>query len=59
MDVNLNPCKSAEFVTPAQRPANSCFDCSKIESVLGKPIENWKIILERFLEKDLAETPCA
>ena len=49
MDVALAPCKSSDFVSPAARPLNSRFDCSKIEALLGEPIEPWQGPLERFL----------
>ena len=49
--VDLSSCKTSDYACAAERPLNSCFDCGKIAGVLGKPIENWKIVLERFLEK--------
>jgi dTDP-4-dehydrorhamnose reductase len=49
MDVNLMPCKTKEFQTPAERPLNSRFDCSKIIDLLGVEIEHWKGPLERYL----------
>lgn len=48
-DVNLLPCKTGDFVTAAERPLNSRFDCSKIKALLGEPIEPWQMPLERFL----------
>lgn len=51
INVNLSRCKTSDYACAAVRPLNSCFDCSKIEALLCKPIENWKIELERFLEK--------
>ena len=49
--IDLSPCKSADFPTAAVRPLNSCFDCSKIEAILGEPIRNWQGPLEHFLEQ--------
>jgi len=49
--VDLTPCKSNDFQTAAVRPLNSCFNCSKIETLLGEPIKNWKEPLENFLEQ--------
>lgn len=49
MDVNLMPCKTSDYVTPAARPLNSRFDCSKITEILGEPIESWQTVLERYL----------
>jgi dTDP-4-dehydrorhamnose reductase len=51
MDVNLLPCKTADFVSAATRPLNSRFDCSKIKTLLDEPIEPWQVPLERFLKQ--------
>lgn len=51
MDVELSSCKSAEYAAAAARPLNSCFDCSKIASLLDKPIKPWQEPLEHFLEQ--------
>ncbi len=51
MDVNLLPCKTSDWKTGADRPLNSRFDCSKIEALLGEPIEPWQVPLERFLRQ--------
>jgi len=51
IDAELSPCKTADFPTPAKRPLNSLFDCSKIEKLFEEPIVHWKIPLERFLEQ--------
>lgn len=45
----LIPCPSTEFVTPAQRPLNSRFDCSKIDKVLNYKRPFWKDELGEFL----------
>ncbi len=50
MAVSLSPCKSSEFVTAAQRPLSSRFDCSKIENLLGQPIKPWQQPLEKYLK---------
>lgn len=44
------PCKSSEFKSAAARPANSKFECGKIQAVLDKPIKQWQKCLEKFLE---------
>ena len=49
MDVRLTPCKTGDFATPAVRPLNSRFDCSKIKELLTEPIKPWQIPLEEFL----------
>lgn len=49
MDVNLFPCKTGDFVSAAERPLNSRFDCSKIKNLLNGQIEPWQVPLEHFL----------
>jgi len=51
IDMDLSPCKTSDYVTPAARPLNSCFDCSKISPLLDKPIEAWQDPLKRFLRQ--------
>jgi dTDP-4-dehydrorhamnose reductase len=51
MDVNLLPCKTSDYVTAAERPLNSRFDCSKIQALIGEPVEPWQGPLERFLRQ--------
>lgn len=51
MDVNLQPCKTSDFPSPAIRPLNSRFNCSKIMRLLDGPIEHWQIPLELFLRR--------
>lgn len=46
----LIPCLSSEFVTPAKRPLNSRFDCSKIDKVLTYKRPFWKDELREFLK---------
>ncbi|MBN2316843.1 MAG: dTDP-4-dehydrorhamnose reductase [Sedimentisphaerales bacterium] len=49
MDVDVAPCKTSDFPSPATRPLNSRFDCSKISRLLSEPIKHWQEPLERFL----------
>ncbi len=51
MDVDPLACKTSDFSSPAARPLNSRFDCSRIAALLGTPIEPWQIPLERFLRQ--------
>jgi dTDP-4-dehydrorhamnose reductase len=51
MNIELLPCKTNDFPSPATRPLNSRFDCSKITRLLDEPIEHWKIPLEIFLRQ--------
>lgn len=50
ISVNLARCKTSDFASPAKRPLNSRFDCSKIQTLLAEPIEPWQEPLKRFLE---------
>jgi len=42
---------SSDYNSPAARPLNSRFDCSRIRALLDEPIEGWQVPLERFLRK--------
>jgi dTDP-4-dehydrorhamnose reductase len=52
LDTRINPVTTADFPSPAMRPLNSRFDCTKIEGAL--PLlrrSNWSLGLGRFLEE--------
>ncbi|UCC98526.1 MAG: dTDP-4-dehydrorhamnose reductase [Phycisphaerales bacterium] len=51
LDVEVVPCKTSDFQSPAARPLNSRFDCGKIQRLLSEPIEAWQVPLERFLRQ--------
>jgi dTDP-4-dehydrorhamnose reductase len=51
MNVDVVPCKTSDYATPAARPLNSRFDCSKIKALLNEQIEPWQGPLERFLRR--------
>ncbi|MFC1633239.1 dTDP-4-dehydrorhamnose reductase [Planctomycetota bacterium] len=51
MDNEVVPCKTSDFKSPAARPLNSRFDCSKIQALLSEPIEHWQKPLECFLRQ--------
>jgi len=51
MKVDLQPCKTSDYKTPAARPLNSRFDCGKIQALLEESIEPWQVPLERFLRQ--------
>jgi dTDP-4-dehydrorhamnose reductase len=51
MDIEVVPCKTGDFQSPAARPLNSRFDCGKIQRLLSEPIEAWQVPLERFLRQ--------
>ena len=50
----VSPCSSSEFPTPAQRPKNSRFDCSKIDKVLDFERPEWQTALREFLANNLS-----
>ncbi|MEM6743823.1 MAG: dTDP-4-dehydrorhamnose reductase [Pseudomonadota bacterium] len=45
---------TAEYPTPAARPANSALDCGKFEQVFGEATRDWRASLGRVLDR-LAE----
>ena len=49
---------TAEYPTPARRPANSRLDCSRAATVLGIPPRDWREGLERCLDQ-LMKDPAA
>jgi dTDP-4-dehydrorhamnose reductase len=49
MNIELLPCKTSDFPSPATRPLNSRFDCSKIKNLFDEPIKRWQDPLELFL----------
>ncbi len=51
----LEPITTAQYPTPAQRPANSRLDCSKAARVFGLRLPPWQSSLERCLDQ-LAST---
>jgi dTDP-4-dehydrorhamnose reductase len=50
LDVQVTPCKTGDFPTPAARPLNSRFDCTKIRKLLRVLIKPWRISLGEFLK---------
>ena len=50
----ISPCSSSEFVTPAQRPKNSRFDCTEIDKVLDFERPEWQTALQEFLANNLS-----
>ena len=47
---NVNPCKTSDYKTAAQRPLNSRFDCTKLQTFLGRAMPSWQGMLENYLE---------
>ncbi|MBN2641524.1 MAG: dTDP-4-dehydrorhamnose reductase [Victivallales bacterium] len=50
IDIPVSPCATTEFKTPAARPLNSRFDCSKIDKVLDFKRPSWEADMEAFLD---------
>ena len=50
-EVDLSACKTTDFQSPATRPLNSRFDCSKITALLDRNIDPWQVPLELFLRQ--------
>jgi dTDP-4-dehydrorhamnose reductase len=48
----VDPCKTSDFKTAAQRPLNSRFDCRKLQALLGREIPTWQEMLNGFLEAE-------
>lgn len=49
LDVEVIPITTAEFGSKAKRPNYSVLDCSKIESVIGGKLPDWRDALARYL----------
>jgi len=49
LNAEVSPCPSSEYHSPARRPLNSRFDCTKIQALLGEPIRPWQAPLACFL----------
>jgi len=49
LSTELVPCASSDYQTPAKRPLNSRFDCTKIQALLGEPIRPWPEPLAHFV----------
>lgn len=47
----IEPCKTADFPSPARRPLNSRFGCQKLQSLIGKKMKSWQDSLTDFLEQ--------
>ncbi len=50
LSVRIEPCGSEAFATPAVRPKNSRFDCTRLRQWLGRPIRKWQPELAQFVE---------
>lgn len=52
--VRVNRITTADYPTPAQRPANSRLDTNKISALLGAPPRPWRTALDECLDELLA-----
>jgi len=46
----VEPITTADYPTPARRPANSVLDCAKARTDFGVELPHWKDGLKRMLE---------
>ena len=51
IDKEVSSCSSADFPTPAKRPKNSRFNCSKIDGVLDFKRPSWQESMSEFLRQ--------
>lgn len=51
LGAEVSPCRSRDYPSPARRPLNSRFDCSKVRAWLNEPIKPWQGPLEEFLRQ--------
>lgn len=49
--VPVDPITTADYPTPARRPADSRLDCSKIERIHGVAPPDWRVALEACLDR--------
>ncbi len=50
-DVVVKPIRSLQLTRPAERPKNSVLDTSRFDSLLKKPLRDWKEALRDYLGK--------
>lgn len=48
-DVRILPITTADYPTPAKRPANSCLSKEKIQKTFQMTVTSWDLSLERFM----------
>jgi dTDP-4-dehydrorhamnose reductase len=48
-DELVQPCSTAQFPTPARRPAQAVLDTARSEQALGGPLPPWEEAIDRFL----------
>ncbi len=55
VQTKIEPCKTADFKSAAQRPLNSRFDCTKLETLLGRSMPTWQEMLKNYLATESTE----
>lgn len=50
--VEIEPCSTQEYPTPARRPAFSVLDCTKLSSLRGQRLAPWREALKIFLRAE-------
>ncbi|PVE23923.1 dTDP-4-dehydrorhamnose reductase [Microvirga sp. KLBC 81] len=51
----VRPITTADYPTPAKRPANSRLDCTKLETIHGVKLPSWQVSLASCIERLIAE----
>lgn len=52
--INIHPISTADYPTPAARPAFSLLDCSKTRECLGDGNTHWRVNLRKMLKEEAA-----
>jgi len=47
----LSPCATADYPTPARRPAYSALSTKRLDALLPRPLPDWRDALGRFLDE--------
>ena len=51
-DAQIEPVSSDEFNAPARRPAYSVLDIEATETLLGRPMPDWRKCLEQYVQRE-------
>ncbi|MDE1193067.1 MAG: sugar nucleotide-binding protein [Arachidicoccus sp.] len=49
--VRVNPITTADYPTPAKRPANSCLNGDKLDDTFGLRLDPWRMSLDDCLDR--------
>jgi dTDP-4-dehydrorhamnose reductase len=53
----LAPCTTADYPTPAKRPAYSVLSTERLEGLLGTSLPDWRMAIDRFLDELESSAP--